>query len=359
MMWLLAAETAQELNRWLDAGIAPTVEQEAAFTQRCFAQLDGSGSPALNVKNGTAEIAVDGVLTERPSFLAFLFGGGNTSYLGIRNALAKADADPTVREARFTINSPGGEVSGLFETLSAVEVFSKPKSVISSKAASAAYAIASAAGAITATNSAAQFGSIGVVQSFTVDAKRVDVTSTDAPNKRPDVTTEEGKAVVRAELDAVHELFVEAIARGRKASVTDVNTKFGRGGIVLARTAKQLGMIDAISGTTNPTTTGTSAYARAEENPMTGKTYDQLTTAEKHELWRSDPALFNKMAAGSNDRYVSRDDRAPLYNGRRYEQLAPMEKHRLQHSDPKAFASMRADWQSRGEPSEPESSEVA
>jgi ClpP class serine protease len=91
------------------------------------------------------------------------------------------------------------------------------------------------------------FGSIGIAASFLVDESIVEIASTEAPKKRPDVSTAEGKAIVREELDAIHEVFVEAIARGRSTTTTNVNRNFGRGAIVLARDAKRAGMIDSIA----------------------------------------------------------------------------------------------------------------
>ena len=63
----------------------------------------------------------------------------------------------------------------------------------------------------------------------------------------PDVTTEEGKALVREELDALHELFAEAIAEGRGTTVEKVNENFGQGGMLLAGAALKRGMIDTVA----------------------------------------------------------------------------------------------------------------
>lgn len=249
MPWLLKNEVAQVMQRALKAGAAPTPAQLAQFQERqqeIEAQLGGVPRN-LRLAGDTAEIRIEGVLTEKPDLLSLWFGGGNTTYESIRAAIAMAEADNSIRKATFFIHSPGGNVDGLFETLAAIERFSKPKSVRASMADSAAYAIAATAGKIEAVNAASEFGSIGVVVTYVHFEELIDITSTEAPNKRPDPTTEEGQATIREYLDAIHEIFADAIARGRGTTVEDVNANFGRGAVLLAGQAKKRGMIDKIA----------------------------------------------------------------------------------------------------------------
>jgi ClpP class serine protease len=95
----------------------------------------------------------------------------------------------------------------------------------------------------------------------------VNIASTEAPNKRPDLTTAEGKNVVRGELDALHDLFVDAIGRGRKNATGEafsaerINANFGRGGVLLAKEAKENGLIDQ---TAKAVRRGTAKAAEAE-----------------------------------------------------------------------------------------------
>jgi len=242
-MWLLEAVIKNKILKAEAAGWLPSAAQQTVFDGQCqVAQPD-----ILTIVGDTAHIEVEGVLTKDRDFLAFFFGGGNTTYTDIQTSLHVAENDKNVKKAILNINSPGGSVKGLFDTLAALQDFSKPlDAIISDQAASAAFAIASQADTITATNQAAMVGSVGIVASIQVFDNVVDISSTDAPDKRPDVTTEEGRAVVRKQLDALHELFVEAIAEGRKTTVENVNKNFGQGGILIARDAVKMGMIDSI-----------------------------------------------------------------------------------------------------------------
>jgi hypothetical protein len=152
-----------------------------------------------------------------------------------------------VREVLLSIDSPGGTVQGLFETLGELEAFGKPLRAVSSMACSAAYALAAMCGSIEARTGVSFFGSVGVAAAIFVDPAVVDVTNADSPDKRPDVTTDEGKAAVQKELDAIFAEFASAIARGRGTTVDAVKQEFGRGATVLAADAKARGMIDSVA----------------------------------------------------------------------------------------------------------------
>lgn len=261
---LLRSDVAERIGRLYNASKAPTASQREEFAAsraarpRLAAMLPGARPAASSdpenyaVVGSTAQINIDGVLSEEPDFWAWIFGLDGTTYEDIRDAFALAASDPLVKNVVLAVSSPGGYTDGLFETLAAIEAFGKPITVQASQACSAAYALAAMAGPITALGPASEFGSIGVACSFAFDADTeiVDVTSSAAPNKRPDPRTPEGKAVIVEYLDAIHAIFADGIARGRsnatgKAFTVDqVNTEFGRGATMLADAAKSAGLID-------------------------------------------------------------------------------------------------------------------
>lgn len=246
-MWLLEQSVRLAMEQAHAAGILPNDDQKALFEA---SRISAGESRILTVAGDTARIAIEGVLTKTPDFLAMLFGGGNTTYSEIAAALAEAEADNNIAQIEFMFNSPGGNIDGLFETMDIVAACKKRKrAIVTGLAASAAYMLASQADEIIATNNASRVGSIGVLWSTRIDDKEIAITSTKAPKKAPDVTTEEGKAVVREELDALHDLFVGAIAKGRDVSDDKVNANFGQGAVVLAGEALKRGMIDSIAKT--------------------------------------------------------------------------------------------------------------
>ena len=248
-MWLLEASVRQAIQQAQKAGFMPSAEQQAQFDARFgTSNVSANDNRLLTVAGNNAEISVKGVITKSPSFMAMLFGGGNTTYPEIISAIAAAEQDDTVSNITFAIDSPGGHFDGLFDTLAAIQAAKKPtKAIISNVGASAAFAIASQADEVTASNIAARIGSVGVVATFMVDDNEISIASTEAPKKRPDISTAEGIAMVREELDAMHEIFVDAIAEGRGTTADKVNADFGQGGTVLANEALKRGMIDAVA----------------------------------------------------------------------------------------------------------------
>jgi ClpP class serine protease len=288
-MWFLEEQKALEIRKALAGDTTVTVEMRAKHTESEVASeaeaRSDTGMPRnMRIAGDVAEIRIEGILTPKFDVIAWLFGGGNTTYEQIQSALAIAEADPIVRRVEMFIDSPGGSVAGLFETVAAIEAFKKPITVRASYAASAAYTLAAAAGKITAISKAASFGSVGVVQTFYADEQIVDVTSTEAPKKRPDITTEEGKAIVREYLDAIHQLVVESIAAGRsrasgqEVTPKKVNAEFGRGAMLIARDAKARNMIDkapralrvvgtAAAGDPIVVSVGADGIVRETENP--------------------------------------------------------------------------------------------
>jgi ClpP class serine protease len=248
-MWLLEASVRQAIQQAQKAGFMPSAEQQAQFDARHGGgEMSASDNRLLTVAGSSAEISVKGVITKAPSFMAMLFGGGNTTYPEIISAIAAAEQDSAISDITFAIDSPGGHFDGLFDTLAAIQAAKKPtKAIISNVGASAAFAIATQADEVVASNIAARIGSVGVVATFSNDENEISITSTEAPKKRPDITTDEGRAMVREELDAMHDIFVDAIAEGRDTTASKVNADFGQGATVLANEALKRGMIDAVA----------------------------------------------------------------------------------------------------------------
>lgn len=261
-MWLLEAGVLRLMTDARRNGFVPNAEQQAEFLAACpSAQIAGDTPRLLTVAGDKAEIRIFGAITNRPSFMSFFFTGGITTYAEIISALVAADADDSIASVDLFIESPGGNFAGLFDAVAAIEAFSKPlRAVISNTGASAAFALAVMADEVVATNIAARIGSVGVVVDTMVFDEDISISSTEAPKKRPDLKTEDGKAIIREELDALHQIFVEAIARGRSAAtgktvtVDDVNANFGQGATVLTNEAIKRNMIDGILNT--PASTG-------------------------------------------------------------------------------------------------------
>lgn len=255
MVWLLESRVKAAIEHAEATGYTPSAEQRAEFS--AISQNDGG---IFSVAGDQAEVRVEGVLTKQPSFLAWLFGGGNATYKDIADSLAQAQADPQVKNISMRIDSPGGNFDGLFIAIAAMQSVTKPiTAYVEDLAASAAFALAANADRIVVRDKSTRVGSIGVVAGFMTDDDMIEITSTQAPKKRPDPTTADGIAAIREEIDAMHDLFVDTIATGRGTTPANVNATFGMGACFLAEKALELGMIDAIGEQTTdqPATTPT------------------------------------------------------------------------------------------------------
>lgn len=204
---------------------------------------------------GIAHITVAGPLEPKPDPCAVMFDIEMTTYSDIIEATRKAEADPRVISKDYHFSTPGGNVVGLFRAADEIYAGKKPKrAIVHSLCASAGYALASQCDSIEGENISCEIGSIGVKTEM-VDTSKADteigirryiLTSSNAENKSPDVTTIEGRDKIIARLDDMENVFVEYVARGRNVSKEKILSDFGRGGVMISRDALRAGMIDGI-----------------------------------------------------------------------------------------------------------------
>lgn len=334
-MYLIKETVAREIEA-LQRGFVPTAEQVDAFGKALAA---APGMPTnLRIAGNDAEIVVEGVLTKRRELFYAYWGGGSCTYNDIRAALALAESDPTVKRAVLRVDSPGGQVAGLLETINAIEAFSKPIVARCTMACSAAYALAAACDRIEAENDASEFGCLGVAVTYLYWANETEVTltNTDSPEKRPDPRTEEGRASIVRYLDATNEWFIKAIARGRETKPEAVTENYGRGATLLAADAKRRGMIDGyVAQRQGSSSSG--ARAESEERPMAeqqtwnNKPYRDLTAPERAQLKKQDPALYKSMREADANDWV---------RGRAFKDLPPLARAKLKQQDPELYAKL-------------------
>lgn len=211
---------------------------------------------AVSEDGKSARVSVVGMLKNSPpSFLEAIFGIKSTSYRDIAEAVALADADKDIETIYLDVNSPGGTVDGVEQAASVVAgAKTKVVAINHGLVASAAYWLASQADEIYATSPVDRTGSIGVVLTMQKDnGPYIDIVSSNAPNKRPDVSSDKGKAEVVRQLDSIERVFVSRVAAGRGVTEETVKKKFGQGGLLIAgdpdkstADAVSAGMIDGL-----------------------------------------------------------------------------------------------------------------
>ena len=286
MPWLIQQEALDAMA----SAPAFTEEQIAQMSSDIVAQGGpdprGNADNVMTVVGGTAQINVVGVMTSSRDFLARMFGGGNVLYGDLVAAIRSAEQDPAVERVEFYIDSPGGEAQPVIGLGDLIAGMNKPTKALVVNAHSAAYWVAAQADQVIANTRASTVGSIGAVTRRVKPSESfaVNVTSTNAPNKRPDPETDQGKQVIREyELDPLHDMFVQAVATGRSTTVENVNANFGRGASMFADKALAVGMIDEIVDMPAQSTAPSDDGQPTQTKTKTGaKTMDLETLKAEH-----------------------------------------------------------------------------
>lgn len=209
------------------------------------------GTRMSTVRDGAAVVPLLGPIFPRASMVSASSDG--TSLDAFMRDIRVAEASDEVARIVILADSPGGVVSGLGEAAEGLRALRKPTvTFVTGNCASAAYWLASQSREIIMDRSAA-VGSIGVVASMSrqeaADAngrRSYEIVSSNAPDKRPDPSTEEGRAAIQRDIDAIEAVFIADVAAGRGVSAERVRADFGRGGMLAATRAVEAGMADRI-----------------------------------------------------------------------------------------------------------------
>jgi len=217
-----------------------------------------SGNPAddslYGVIDGVAVVPVAGTLVQRLGSIRPV--SGMTGYDGIRGQLAFALADPDVRSIMLDIDSPGGEVAGVFDLADAIYAARGQKpiwAVRAETAFSAAYAIASAADRVIVPRTGG-VGSIGVIamlvdmskaltaSGITVNLIQFGARKADGNQFEP--LPKEARARFQADIDTIGRLFVKTVARNRRLSAAQVTAT--EAGTFMGAAGVSAGLADAV-----------------------------------------------------------------------------------------------------------------
>ncbi|WP_425450844.1 S49 family peptidase [Pseudoroseicyclus aestuarii] len=220
----------------------------------------GGDAERYVVTRGVAVVPVRGLLTPNSAMLERYLGW--TTYFGLEETMDHLAASEDVSAVVLDVDSPGGLVTGLEAAAEAIARCAAVKPVhalVAPLAASAAYWLASQARDITVTPGSL-VGSIGValiasapVQPDIMGMQTIPMVSSHARAKRPDVSTEEGRAELQRWLDESEVRFHAAVARGRGIAEADLperlsvsaDTAWG-GGVYAPDDAVSRGLADTV-----------------------------------------------------------------------------------------------------------------
>lgn len=204
---------------------------------------------AVSMRDGVALVPVTGPVFRYANLFTQVSGATSLDVLA-RDFTAAID-DAAVKAIVLVMDSPGGQANGIAELAAMIRAGAGKKPVVAyvdGAAQSAAYWLASAASEIIV-SSTAMLGSIGAVVALDTQKSKgtVEIVSSQSPNKRPDVTTEAGRAQIQTLIDSLAQVFLEDVARYRGTDAATVLAEFGQGASFIASDAVRRGMADRVS----------------------------------------------------------------------------------------------------------------
>jgi ClpP class serine protease len=197
-------------------------------------------------KDNIGLLTINGPIVPRMSSL--VRASGLVSIDQLSSEFKALEADEEIKQIVLLIDSPGGAVTGVSDFAKLVNNSTKPTTAyIMGMAASAAYWIASATDRIVSSDTGIA-GSIGVVVTLNIEDKsdKIEIVSSQSPLKNADPKTEAGKEVLQNIVDGIADVFIGAVSEYRGTDRDDILGNYGQGSIVVAKTALENGMIDAI-----------------------------------------------------------------------------------------------------------------
>ena len=209
-----------------------------------------------SVEDGIAEITINGILSKRMNIIQALSGG--TSYQGIQNQINKAESDPNVKGLFYDIDSPGGNVDGLFNATDAIFNTKKPSlSFANGLMASAAYIMGSGTDYVVAADRSVEIGSLGVIAVLFDESKKYEAAGIKPTvfaagkykkiGNKYEPLSDQDKKYIQGKLDYMYSLAVDTISRHRNMSVKEmIDHEVVGGDVFIGEQAINIGLVDEI-----------------------------------------------------------------------------------------------------------------
>ncbi|MED5147431.1 S49 family peptidase [Pseudomonas aeruginosa] len=306
--WLMLPEYLENL-----LAIAERMGDPQALVTREGERLNKART--VTVRNGVAIVPVTGPIFRYANLFTEISGATSTQVLA--TDIQRALDDPAVRSIVLNIDSPGGVASGINELAELVYEGRKRKRIVTYAGgylASAAYWIGSAAEEIVI-DETAMAGSIGVIVEAVAQPdgpdkpKRYQVVSRNAPNKRPDVTTEEGRKKIGETVDALAEVFENKVARNLGVAAERIPEMGDYGGLLVGAAAVKAGLAHRL-GSLEALITELAKPAATQPRKASMKVVK--TTAELREALASgvDPNTIEVASVGADEIQAARTEAA-------------------------------------------------
>jgi len=255
--WAIMPEKLQEICAIYRRRVAGEKFDAEAF-EAAYGKRDKNEKPELyQVAGDVAVVPLTGVLAKRMNLFTQISGGTSTRMFQL--AMQHAVDNPKVSSIIVSVDSPGGTVDGTQAAAQAITAARTQKRVIAVAdgcMASAAYWIGSAAEKVYIVDETTVVGSIGVVATHEdwhryEENAGVNVTEITAGKYKRIASehaplSQEGRASIQEQVDAVYKVFVDAVAANRGRDTETVLRDMADGRIFTGKNAIDAGLADGI-----------------------------------------------------------------------------------------------------------------
>lgn len=199
-------------------------------------------------------ISIDGPLVDSPDMMDRFFGV--TGYSDVTEAVNRHLEDKGVKSLVLSLNTPGGDASGIGEVSSFIAEAKQIKPVHSwtgKSALSAGYWIGSSGSSFHASKMA-ETGSIGAIATYTSIARRLKDEGIDVHVERggkqkallhpAEELSEEGKKLLKAKVGQLHDFFLEHVTSERPKLKLSEKSQWGEGQTFFTKESIEKGLLD-------------------------------------------------------------------------------------------------------------------
>jgi signal peptide peptidase SppA len=258
-LWMLETSRAiREVERFQSMSGKEVAKMSARCARMAEAASSPNGMPQMpkyGVISKTAVVKIDDIMTKKPHSMMDMMGG--TSTIQVRQQLRHAVLkNASIENVWLNLDSPGGDQDGAFDLAEDVARLSKVKPIfgyVDGSCMSACLLVGSQCSALYSTRGS-HTGSLGAYTQI------VDLTGEDAKMGRKVYIIKAGDqkaigaggpvtnrqlAIVQARIDAIHQLFIQAVASGRSMNL-DMMAQVSDASIYLGKDAVKVGLVDGI-----------------------------------------------------------------------------------------------------------------
>lgn len=312
--WAVTPNMLEEIQRIYSSHLHRSEKIDIAAIEAATGKKLNNSQTGAYVVDGVAVIPMQGVIGKRMNLFTQISGGCSTEMVG--NDYLTALNDPAVKGIVLHIDSPGGTVDGtkLLADLIAQNRGAKPCIALADgMMCSAAYWIGSAADSINMVDLTTDVGSIGVVAAHMdisgwEEKQGIKTTEITAGKYKRAVSqyqplSEEGRAMIQADLDQIYGLFVDAVAQNRGVSIDEVVSNMAEGRVFLGQKALDNGLVDSVATLAetiqqvNQIAAGKAAAGIKRASAVRTETNKEITTMNLEQLKADHPELVKAITA--------------------------------------------------------------